>query len=76
MIAKIPLFLLTMGVGYFVAMKATEELGFMKHLGNIIATLMIVGSLLGIGLSGYFCYKSCKASGACPVQTIMQEASQ
>ncbi len=75
MIAKFPLFLLTMGVGYFVALKATEELGFMKHVGNIIATLMIVGSLLGMGLSGYFCYKSCKASGQCPLQKMMQAES-
>lgn len=73
MMMKLPLFLLTMGVGYFVVLKATEEVGFLKHLGNLIASVMIIGSLLGMGLAGYFCYKSCGLgfSGKCPVQSAI-----
>ncbi|MBI1870034.1 MAG: hypothetical protein HYS07_02440 [Chlamydiae bacterium] len=75
MFGKIPLLLIVMGMGYFVALKATEEVGFLKTLGNVIAGILIVGSLLGLGLSGYVCYKGCTLgqSWKCPVQRVMTE---
>jgi hypothetical protein len=65
----IPLFLLVMGIGYFVALKATEEIGFLKHLGNGIGGLMIIGGILGLALTAYFsiaCYA--KYGSQCPFQ--------
>lgn len=78
MIGKIPLYLLAMAVGYFVALKATEEVGFLKHLGNAIAGILIVGSLLAIGWTGYLCYRDCtgKPLFKCPFQqtTAVEQA--
>lgn len=62
-----PLSLLAMGIGYFVALKATEEIGFLKHLGNSIAGIMIAGSLLGMAWAGYLCFTG-KAGYQCPFQ--------
>ena len=58
MFAAIPLLLLTIGVGYFVALKATEEIGFLKQLGNAIAGILMVGSMLGILWLGYIYFAS------------------
>lgn len=67
MMWTIPLFLLAMGIGYFVALKATEELGFLKQLGNVIAGVMIVGSLVGMAWIGYLGFMGCYGKGAkCP----------
>jgi len=64
----IPLFLLVMGIGYFVALKATEEIGFLKHLGNGIGGLMIVCGILGLALTAYFSIACYAKSGHCPFQ--------
>lgn len=63
MMWTIPLFLMAMGIGYFVALKATEELGFLKQLGNAIAGVMIVGSLIGITWIGYLGITGCYGKG-------------
>jgi uncharacterized membrane protein len=67
MMWMIPLSLLAMGIGYFVALKATEEIGFLKHLGNSIAGIMIAGSLLGMAWAGYLCVLG-KMGYQCPFQ--------
>lgn len=73
MLWELPLYLLAIGTGYFVALKATEEVGLLRQLGNIIAVVMIVGSLLGIGLGGYLCFAKCggNAGWKCPFQKTM-----
>ena len=69
MLWSIALFLLTMGVGYLVALRAAEEVGLLKHLGNAVAGLMIIGSLLGMAWIGYICFSGCGKMGSmCPFQ--------
>ncbi|MBI1882963.1 MAG: hypothetical protein HYS08_02005 [Chlamydiae bacterium] len=70
MFAKVPLFLIAMGLGYFVLLKGTEEVGFLKHLGNVIAGILIIGSLLGLGLTGFIFYQQCMGKGTfhCPFE--------
>lgn len=67
MLLVIAIFLLSMGVGYMVALRATEEIGFLKHAGNVIAAFMIIGSFLGILWLGYCGLVGCSKDGnICP----------
>lgn len=67
MLLVVALFLLSMGVGYMVALRATEEVGFLKTAGNVIAVIMIAGSIAGILWSGYCAFKNCGRDGSiCP----------
>lgn len=73
----IPLYLLAMGIGYFVALKATEEVGFLKYLGNAIAGVLIAGSFLGIICSSYLSVtKGGKGLYLCPFQKSQSASTE
>lgn len=62
------LFLLTLGLGYYVCIKATEETKFLKLLGNIVAVIIMIGSLLGLAYTGLSLCK-CQKQGLCLYST-------
>ncbi|MDP3981618.1 MAG: hypothetical protein Q8Q33_09420 [Chlamydiota bacterium] len=68
---SVALFLITMGFGYYVCIKATEETGYLKLLGNIVAVIMLVVSLVGLGFAGYCGYKNC-SKGMCSWKAKMK----
>ena len=57
--------LFSLGFGYYVLLKATEETVHLRTLGNVLGIIIMVGGCVGVAGSFYICYKQC-AAGVCP----------
>ena len=73
MFLAIPLLLLVLGMGYFVMLKGTEEIGLFKHIGNVIGWLMIGVSVVGLLWMGAF-GTACVIKGktVCPFKMVQE----